>query len=387
MGSIGAPTFLTGLLVPVRESGSLLPQIAVSNFVQRLAIRKYAYSIGVVIQSLSIALIALTGYSLEGLIAGVIIVCLVGAMALARCVCSICSKDVLGKTIPGSQRGQLMGLSNAIGGGIAVLIGIALIVGWLSSSNDLIGILLLATGCWLVTALVYAFVQETPGETCHETSLRSQLKSGLSLLRTDQAFRRFVSVRTFLMSSSLSAPYLVLLAQSGKLLSAQTAGNSDGSSLNGAYTLGLLIVISGLASLLSARIWGRLSDSSSRKVLMVTAALTAVVCLAAATVAAFGSNQLSPDAAATTTLVLFFALSVTHQGVRLGRSTYVVDIADGNKRTQYVSTSNSVIGLLFLLTGALAATIAQFSITLVLLAFATMAILALLFSRTMVEAR
>jgi len=37
--------------------------------------------------------------------------------------------------------------------------------------------------------------------------------------------------------------------------------------------------------------------------------------------------------------------------VRLGRKTYIVDMAGGNKRTDYVAVSNTVIGLILLLTG------------------------------------
>ena len=48
----------------------------------------------------------------------------------------------------------------------------------------------------------------------------------------------------------------------------------------------------------------------------------------------------------------FFLLAIAHAGVRLGRKTYLVDLAGGNKRTDYVSVSNSVIGLVLLLTSS-----------------------------------
>ncbi len=38
--------------------------------------------------------------------------------------------------------------------------------------------------------------------------------------------------------------------------------------------------------------------------------------------------------------------------MRVGRKTYVVDLATGNKRTDYVAISNSVIGVMLLLVGA-----------------------------------
>lgn len=53
--------------------------------------------------------------------------------------------------------------------------------------------------------------------------------------------------------------------------------------------------------------------------------------------------------------VFFFLLAITHAGVRLGRKTYIVDLAGGNKRTDYVSVSNTVIGVVLLLAGSIGA--------------------------------
>jgi hypothetical protein len=53
--------------------------------------------------------------------------------------------------------------------------------------------------------------------------------------------------------------------------------------------------------------------------------------------------------------ILFFVLGIAHSGVRLGRKTYVLDLAGGQKRTDYVAVSNSVIGLVLLLTGSIGA--------------------------------
>ena len=44
----------------------------------------------------------------------------------------------------------------------------------------------------------------------------------------------------------------------------------------------------------------------------------------------------------------YFVLSIAHDGVRLGRKTYIVDLAGGNKRTDYVAVSNTVIGVVLL---------------------------------------
>ena len=48
----------------------------------------------------------------------------------------------------------------------------------------------------------------------------------------------------------------------------------------------------------------------------------------------------------------YFVLSVAHSGVRVGRKTYVVNLATGNKRTDYVAISNTTIGVLLLMVGS-----------------------------------
>jgi hypothetical protein len=65
----------------------------------------------------------------------------------------------------------------------------------------------------------------------------------------------------------------------------------------------------------------------------------------------------------------YFVLSVAHSGVRVGRKTYVVDLAQGNRRTDYVAVSNSVIGVVLLLaglTGALTGVVGTAGVILVL---------------------
>ena len=53
--------------------------------------------------------------------------------------------------------------------------------------------------------------------------------------------------------------------------------------------------------------------------------------------------------------ISYFVLAIAHSGVRVGRKTYVVDLASGDKRTAYVSVSNTVIGVMLLLVGSLGA--------------------------------
>ena len=67
--------------------------------------------------------------------------------------------------------------------------------------------------------------------------------------------------------------------------------------------------------------------------------------------------------------LLFLVLSLAHTGVRIGRKTYLVDLASAENRAAYVAVSNSLIGVL-LLAGAAIGLIAE--------RFGTAAVIALL---------
>ena len=61
MGALGAPAFLTAMIVPIRESLALLPQVIVGGVIRRFAKRKYFWVYAALIQGL--AVIAMAGVS------------------------------------------------------------------------------------------------------------------------------------------------------------------------------------------------------------------------------------------------------------------------------------------------------------------------------------
>jgi hypothetical protein len=337
--AIGAPAFVLGLLVPIRESGSLIPQLFIGSWIRSLPVRKWVWVAGSIVQAACIGGLGLVAFFLEGTVAGFAILGLVILFSLARGFCSVAAKDVLGKTIPKRVRGQLTGWSASAAGLVTIAVGIILMLP-VSDLVDtaLIGILLLIAGSlWVAAAAVYSRVDEFAGETGGGRSILEALGQ-LRLLVADQPFRRFVMTRALLMCSALSAPFYVALAQEA----------SDASAL----LLGSFVAAGGFASLLSAPVWGRFADRTSRMVMITAALLTSATGLLTV-----GALQLVPGLSRSAWFlpVAYFLLSIAHSGVRVGRKTYVVDLASGNKRTDYVAISNSVIGVLLLLAGGVGA--------------------------------
>jgi len=160
-------------------------------------------------------------------------------------------------------------------------------------------------------------------------------------------------MRALLMSSGLAAPFIVLLA-------------TPHIDVSGAV---LFVILTGVANLVSGLFWGLLADRSSRYVLLLTAALSVTIFLSTVLFQIVIEPNLSSTGVLAVYLLLYFLLALTHQGVRLGRKTYLVDMADGNQRTDYVSVSNTVIGILLLIYGAVSAVVAQWNITAVLVLF------------------
>ncbi|MBU1293630.1 MAG: MFS transporter [Gammaproteobacteria bacterium] len=332
--SLGAPLYLLGWLVPIRESGSLLPQLIIAHFIYKVKVRKWVWVLGSLIQSLCVVVIGCAALLLDGVSAGWAIIVALIVFSVARGLNSVASKDVLGKTVVKNKRGRVAGWSSSASGLITIGIAFCTLFFFDSIQGNVsfyIWGIVAATMIWLFAALIYSLVQEPLSEVGDKGVNFIDVFKELSLLRTDSVFREFVIARSLFLCAALSAPYYVLIAQQR--------------SENGVLILGLFILSSGLASLLSSPFWGLFSDHSSRKVMMFSSLLSAFT-----GVALFSTVKLFPQASFTTLLIviLYFVLSVAHQGVRIGRKTYLVNLGEGNKRTSYVSVSNTIIGFILL---------------------------------------
>ena len=81
----------------------------------------------------------------------------------------------------------------------------------------------------------------------------------------------------------------------------------------------------------------------------------------------------------------YFLLALIHTGTRVGRSTYVVDLGGGDKRTAYVAVSNSAMGVLLLVVGAITAAIRAAGPVPALLALAALGIVGVPVARSLPE--
>lgn len=358
--ALGAPAVYAGALVPIREAGALLPQMPLAGWVQGLARRKWAWVIGSAGQGIAAGLIVLSAVFLEGAAAGLAICAALAGLALCRAACSVSYKDILGKTVAKTRRGAVTGLAGSVAS-VAVLVFAGLLLSGLAQNRwAIILAIALAAGLWIAAALLFSRVEEKP------SAEKSATAAGFGVLRDNADLRRFVVVRGLLVSTALAPPYLVILA-----------GQSEDSGLG---QLGALVLASASASLISSYVWGRLSDRSSRKVLMLAGGAGA-----AAICAAVGLWFAGLATAFWAMPAVLFVLMVAYHGVRQGRSTYLVDLAPADQRAAFAAVSNTVIGGLLLLAGVIGGGAAIIGPQATLVVFAVMAILAAMVARGLPE--
>lgn len=337
----GVPGFFTGLLVPLRESGSMLPQAALTPWVVSHPARKRLWVLGSVGQGVCAAIIAAAAVLVRGPLLGLIVCLALAVLAVLRALCSLTGKDVQGRTISKGRRGVVTGRATQLGGAVTLITGGVLAVLGELPRWGLAVLLAIGAATWFLAAAVFRSIEEPVPESSGQKGInRSWWKDTWQLYTQDARFRGFVNVRALLLVSALSTSFIVVLSQ-----------NIGSQALSG---LGGFVLASGLASLVGGRVSGVLSDKSSRLVMSWAAGAAAIILLAIVACAAW-----APTAVSMWALPLgFFLVNLAHAAIRVARKTYVVGMAGEDKRTRYVGAANTMMGVILLVVGGISAVIA-----------------------------
>ena len=347
-GALGAPAALTGLLVPIREAGALLPQILFAGWVQSLQHRKWAWVIGSAGQGIAALAIVVIALTMEGVAAGVAICGALAVLALSRAACSVSYKDILGKTVQKTRRGAVTGVAGSTAS-VAVLIFAGLLMsGLLRDVTPVIIAIGIAAILWIGAAMLFSRLEEKTSEDTDDTSV------DFSPLKEDAQFRLFIAVRGLLTVTALAPPYFVILG-------------GGQSALEG---LGALLLASAAAAFAGSYVWGRLSDKSSRKVLF----LSGLLATAFATLAVAAELSGWAGTAWVIPAILFFFM-LSYQGVRSARSVYLVDMSPEEARSSYAALANTAIGVLLIVTGAFGGLLAMAGPVVALTGFAILSLI------------
>ena len=363
--TLGVPATFVGFLVPIREAGVLLPQLLVAAYVRALQRRKIVWLAGALLSALMLFFMALAASQTRGVLAGwLLLACLVG-YSLARGLCSVSAKDVLGKTVSKTRRGRLMGYSASLGGVAMLVIGLLLQSDLITRDSRQVMILfiLMAGVLWLLAFMSFIAIREPAGATEGGGNALTEAMRSLRLIVDDQAFQQYVISRILLLSIALAIPFYVVLLQQQL---------QDRLSV-----LGWLIIASGLASSLSAPLVGKWADHNSRNLMAYSAFLACLIGTATWYVSSYHADWLT----VTGCVIVFFMITLCHSSVRLGRKVYLVDMANTDNRAQYVAVSNTLIGIAMLLGGIIGIIADLLNVQAVILLLSLIALVASLYIR------
>ncbi|MBL4544433.1 MAG: hypothetical protein JKP95_00360 [Oceanicaulis sp.] len=112
----------------MREAGALLPQLFIATAIRQREKRKYVWAAGSVGQALALVIMGVIALTLEGALAGWLLIAMVALFATARSLCSVSHKDVLGKTVSKTRRGAVSGYATTVSGLVALVFGGLLVV-------------------------------------------------------------------------------------------------------------------------------------------------------------------------------------------------------------------------------------------------------------------
>ncbi len=324
--ALGAPGAAIGALVPVRESGSLLPQLALAHQVETMAQRKRIWALGAAVQGLAAFGMAASVMLLDGAAAGYSVLACVAVFAIGRAAASVSFKDVLARTIAKGRRGAVTGFAGGLAAIFAFVFGLTMALGVFDVAIPVLAAAIAIGGAaFLLAGLLFLRLDEPDNGGSHEDA--DGLAALIKPLREDPQLQIFIAARAGLTVTALAPPFIIML--------------SSASGDNALDQLGPMVMASTAAAFLSSYLWGRLSDRSSRQTLMAAGGLAALVLLVVGIVGLTSSGLGGAWGAG----LAIFAAQIAYEGVRAGRKLHLTDMAEDDFRARYTALSNTLIGV------------------------------------------
>lgn len=333
--AIGAPVWILGFVMPLKQTFSLLPQMITAGYIRTLSIRKTVWTVSGFLQALCLLLMIPSAIYLTPAQAGFSVLFLLIVFSTASGAASVAFQDVLGKTVDKGQRGRLLS-ARAFAGGI-LTIAAGLVISRLKGGSLTTLYMLLVFGAvlWVISSLFFQSIKEYPGSVKGGRNAVKETAAGFALFRKYKGFRQYMYARIMLNIIEIAVPFYAFYAS--ELLGTSRAG------------LGLFMTAIGVSQVISSPFWGRAADETSRTV-MIQSAVISVAAAVVAVVCYFLTSQLAVYVGL---LASFVLIGLAEAGVRLGRKTYLVDATPAENKATFTAFSNSMVGVITLFAGLL----------------------------------
>jgi hypothetical protein len=336
MSELTRSNLLISLLIPIDLGSWYFLQLILSGYVQRRPRILFLYRAMGYVRLGALASLSLTTFLLgDRRVLLVLFLLLFTVNSVASGVAGLPFINVVAKVIPPTRRGMFFGWRR-FGGGLLALAGGALVRIILSPNSGLAFpdnyALLFFLGLLITIVLVVSFsLTVEPAESVdgRRAGLGEQVRRALRLAGDDRSYARYLGVRVAMMATSFALPFYAVYAR--RELDAPEE-------MVGVYLIG-----SALAGVLSNLTAGWISDQCGNCLLLRLAATTAVLPACLALMIAW----LPPMGLEKYQLFgLVFLFQGLHKTITvIAGNNYVLELAPSSERVLYVGFANGLIGL------------------------------------------
>ncbi len=330
---------LIGLASTIQTGAWLLPQLMAASFLADKA-RKKPYlllfaALGRPVFWLLAGVLFLVGERAPMLILGLFFVSLVIFMG-TDAVASVAWFDMLGKAIPPTRRGRLVGTGQVLSGLLTVGAGAVVNTvlgpqGPLFPINyallfSLAGLSLFAS--WLAMSFMHEPLAPTEGNRLPWNAFLPKL---WTVLRQNHAFSLVTVVRLVAGLSGMAMPFYVIYATEDLRF--------------GAETIGVFISFQVVGSILGGFVWGYLNERSGSKIVIQCSTILAI----ASPLLALLIPPISRLAGASTIYaysLIFLAIGALNSSFMPGFMNFVLELAPPEERPTYIALTNTLCGSL-----------------------------------------
>jgi MFS family permease len=337
VSELTSSNLLISLLMPIEQGGWFFPQLLMSGYLQRQHRSLPLYQATAALRAGAVGLMALLTFLLDDPIALLVsFFVLYTVNSVLAGVAGLPFMDVIAKTIPPTRRGsyfswrRLLGGSLALAGGVLVKFVLSPDSG-LDFPNTFALLFFFAFLATVVQVGTFSLIIEPESEDIdtERVSLVEQLRRASKLPFQHRTYGRYLVVRLAIIAANIAMPFYAVYAR-------WELGASE-------EMVGIYLIGSTLAGVLSNIFWGRVSDRRGNRLLMQFVALTAI--LAPALALLIGNlPAIGLDKTHVFTLV-FISYGMHQTATFIGGGNYVLELAPARKRAMYIGFSNTMIGL------------------------------------------
>ncbi len=332
-------SIIIGLISVINTGVWLIPQLIISNLISHHVRKKpLMVGTGVIYRHLPwlFALYLLLNPNAPGMTTLIVFYLGYVLFNLGDSISTVPWFDIMGKSVPPTRRGRMMGGAQIIAGLLAVGAGQIVTVilapdGPPFPLNYALCFALMGTGVmlsWFSSMFVHEVVQPVAEE---RLPFKDYLPVLLRVLRHDKHFGRLTLARLIGGMANMALPFYIIFGTDVLRFAPET--------------IGLFVSAQVLGGLLAGTVLGYLNErSGSRAAIIASLAIQLLAPLLALLVffAGAGLGQLEPWAYA----LVFVAVGVGQSSGILGFINYVLELAPPQDRVTYVGLTNTLSGVL-----------------------------------------